>query len=129
MATSVVGPNLTAPFFMKALFTVVHPASGAAGPVPTAKVLQGGVIGTAYAETVSAQGGTGPYTFAVTVGSLPAGMSLDAATGIISGTPTTAGTSDFTIQATDANAATGSTDFEITVAAPQDGATNYCIID
>lgn len=101
-------------------------APSAGGPVPTAKVLQGGIVGTAYSETISAQGGTGPYTFAVSVGSLPAGLSLNGATGIISGTPTTVETSDFTIQVTDANSAVGSTDFEITVTAPvAGGATAY----
>lgn len=100
---------------------VSESAPAGSSPVPTAKVLQGGVIGTAYTEIVSAQGGTGTYTFAVTVGVLPTGLSLNGATGVISGTPTTAATSDFTIQATDSTSATGSTDFEITVAAPASG--------
>ncbi|MFV0461070.1 MAG: putative Ig domain-containing protein, partial [Actinomycetales bacterium] len=61
-----------------------------------------GTVGTAYSQAFTASGGTGPYTFAVSAGTLPAGLSLSAS-GVLSGTPTTAGTSNFTIQATDAD--------------------------
>jgi uncharacterized repeat protein (TIGR02543 family) len=60
--------------------------------------LPGGVIGSPYSETLAATGDT-PITWSVTVGSLPAGLSLNGATGEISGTPTTVGTSSFTVQA------------------------------
>lgn len=53
-----------------------------------------GTVGQAYAGfTVSAAGGTAPYVFSVQAGTLPAGLSLDSATGKISGTPTTAANS------------------------------------
>lgn len=98
-------------------------------PIPVASVLHDGVIGTAYSETISAQGGVSPYTFAVVSGSLPAGLSLNTSTGVISGTPTTAGTSSFTIKATDTNGSTGTTNFSITVAAPASGgASNYAFV-
>jgi hypothetical protein len=48
-------------------------------------------------------GGSGTYTFAVTSGSLPSWLALNATTGVLSGTPTATGTSTFTIAATDAN--------------------------
>ena len=63
--------------------------------------LPNGAVGTAYNATVTASGGVGPYTFAVTSGVLPTGLVLDGATGAITGTPTTAGTFSFTITATD----------------------------
>jgi hypothetical protein len=88
------------------------------GPIPVGQVLGCGVVGRAYSETVSADGGTSPYTFAVTGGSLPTGTSLNASTGVISGTPATPGIYNFTIQVTDANGLAGSFSFQITVSIP-----------
>jgi hypothetical protein len=78
--------------------------------------LADGTVGTAYTGTVTATGGTGPYTYAVTSGTLPAGLSLSSG-GAVSGTPTTAATSAFTVTATDANGDTGSRAYSVTVAA------------
>jgi Putative Ig domain len=54
--------------------------------------LPSATVGTAYSQTLTASGGTTPYTWAVTSGALPVGLSLNASTGVISGTPTTAST-------------------------------------
>ena len=55
-----------------------------------------------YSQSMSASGGTGPYAFTVTAGALPTGLSLTVA-GVLSGTPTTAGTFDFSVTATDSS--------------------------
>jgi virginiamycin B lyase len=62
--------------------------------------LPGGVIGTAYSASLTANGGTAPYTWSVSAGSLPTGLTLDPATGAISGTPSGPGMS-FTTGVTD----------------------------
>lgn len=64
--------------------------------------LPGGTVGVAYSETLVGSGGTVPYSFTLTAGVLPAGLTLTAA-GVLAGTPTAAGTSPVTIRATDAN--------------------------
>jgi outer membrane autotransporter protein len=76
------------------------------------------VVGAAYAQTLTVSGGTAPYTFAVTTGTLPTGLALNAATGAISGTPTASGTFAFTVTATDANAQTGTQAYSLTIAVP-----------
>src|SRR6185369_2322799 len=56
--------------------------------------------GTAYSQTLAASGGSPPYTWTVAIGSLPSGLSLSAS-GTISGTPGSPGTSSFTVKVTD----------------------------
>jgi hypothetical protein len=68
----------------------------------TTASLQGGTVNSSYTTTLSATGGTPSYTWAITIGSLPAGLTLNTASGVISGTPTTSGTNNFTVQVTDA---------------------------
>jgi len=79
--------------------------------------LPAATVGSAYSQTISASGGTSPYTFSVTAGALPAGLTL-ASTGALSGTPTAGGTFNFTVQATDANSFTGTRAYTLTVNAP-----------
>lgn len=70
----------------------------------TTTSLTSGTVGTSYNSTVNATGVT-PITFAVTSGSLPAGLTLNTTTGAITGTPTTSGTFSFTVEATDSRVA------------------------
>lgn len=97
---------------------------GGVPPVPLAEVLQSGTTGVAYSETVTSPSGVSPFTFSLLSGALPTGLSLSSG-GVISGTPSVAGTYTFTIRATDANGSTGDTPFEIIIAAPASGASNY----
>jgi len=66
----------------------------------TTTSVPGGTEGEAYTATLGATGGTGEYTWSVASGTLPDGLSLSSA-GAISGTPTAAGTFDFTGQVND----------------------------
>lgn len=87
-------------------YTIIVAAAPAVPPVCPVITLApatvpNGTIGVAYTQTITGSGGTAPYSFGVTVGTLPAGLTLTAA-GVLAGTPTTAGTSAFTIRSTDA---------------------------
>ena len=69
-------------------------------PTITTASLPNGTVGTAYSQTLTATGET-PITWSIDSGTLPTGLSL-AGTGVISGTPTTAATSAFTVKAINA---------------------------
>jgi hypothetical protein len=81
-----------------ALALVLAPGAGATTVDPA--VLPAGTAGTAYSQTLTSSTGTAPFTFAVTAGSLPPGLSL-ASGGLLSGTPTSSGSYSFTVTATD----------------------------
>ncbi|HUZ47004.1 MAG TPA: putative Ig domain-containing protein [Terriglobia bacterium] len=85
----------------------------------TSSSLPAGVQNTAYSATVAASGGTSPYTWSITLGSLPSGLTLAPTSGVISGTPTGTGTSSFTVQVSDANSQTATKALSITVNASQ----------
>src|SRR5712664_2586850 len=89
----------------KALSIIVNPAPLAI----TTTTLQTGVVSSAYNQTLQFTGGTNPVTLSITVGALPAGLSFNASAGAITGTPTTAGTSSFTVKATDSTTPTAQT--------------------
>src|SRR4029077_564583 len=71
----------------------------------TTATLPGGTVGTVYQQTLAASGGSGGNIWSVTLGALPAGLTLSPAGGI-TGTPTTAGTSTFTAQVKDSSGTT-----------------------
>jgi Fibronectin type III domain/Putative Ig domain len=93
-ATNGVSPDAVTP----SITITVNPAQAA--PVFTAATPPAtATAGTAYTYTFAASGTPAP-TFHVSSGALPAGLSLNTTTGILSGTPTTAGTATFTVTAT-----------------------------
>ena len=68
--------------------------------------LNNGMVGTAYSAALQASLGSGALHWAVSSGALPAGLTLNAGTGAITGTPTAADTSSFTVKVTDSSTPT-----------------------
>lgn len=66
------------------------------------------IVGDPISTTFTASGGEGPYTYSVSAGSLPAGLSLNGSTGELSGTPSVSGAYSFSITATDVRSASAS---------------------
>lgn len=94
---------------------------GGAAPalVITTTSLPPGTVGQFYNQAITTNNeGTAPYTFAVTSGSLPPGLTLDADTGVIGGTPTAAGAYTLTVTVKDKNGNSASESYTLTVGAP-----------
>lgn len=95
--------------------TISVPLITAPLTIVSGSTLPPGSVGTAYSVTLSATGGTSPYTWAKTAGTLPTGLTLASSTGAISGTPTVAGTYNFDITVYDSVGVATSKAFSITV--------------
>ncbi|MDT3667141.1 autotransporter domain-containing protein [Cronobacter dublinensis] len=90
----------------------IAPASGALPPATT---------GSAWSQTLSATGGSAPYTW--TAHGLPAGISLNAATGALSGTPTSAGSFTFSVTVKEAGNISATASYTLVVGAVTPGVT------
>ena len=103
--------------------TFIYPSQGG-GPGPLTIVssspLGTATAGSAFTRQLIASGGTLPYSWSIVSGSLPAGLSM-AANGLIGGTPTAAGTSNFTVKVTDAQNGSVQKDLQIIVISPATG--------
>ena len=101
--------------------TFVYPGSPGTISPPgiSTSALPGGTTGTAYSQTLTATGGTPPYSWSLASGSgpLPTGLSLSSG-GVISGTPSASGTYTFSVQVTDSASKTAQTQLFISVLDP-----------
>ncbi|MFZ4858968.1 MAG: putative Ig domain-containing protein [Desulfuromonadaceae bacterium] len=84
----------------------------------TTIVLPSATAGTAYSRRVTVSGGTYPYTFTKSYGTMPTGLNLDPATGIISGTPSGSGSYTFAIAVTDNLGASSEQEYSLDLTAP-----------
>jgi len=90
------------------------PSAPVAPTISTASPLPGGTVGTAYSQALAATGGTSPYSWSVSAGTLPAGLSLSPA-GVLSGTPTAQGGYNFTVRVTGNNGASSTKPLSLTI--------------
>jgi hypothetical protein len=101
------------PYSIAQVSSDVTPSATAVPVITTASPLPGGTTTVAYTVLLAASGG-GSQTWVRTLGTLPAGLTL-AANGTLSGTPTAAGTSNFTVQVTN-GAGSATKAFALTIA-------------
>jgi hypothetical protein len=102
-----------------AALTTIQPAA----LTITTTSLPSGTMGQAYSAQVAVSGGTTPYTWSITSGQLAAGLSLNSTTGAITGTPTEAETSSFTVEVEDSSSPVQTTtaNLSITVSSSSSG--------
>jgi hypothetical protein len=107
----VTNPDAQSGIRTSAFFVTTPPTITTSSPLPS------GLVGTAYSQTLTASGGTTPYTWAISSGSLPSGLDLSTS-GTITGTPDTATTATFTAQVTGGNGLSSTKDFSLTIVVP-----------
>jgi hypothetical protein len=98
-------------------YTITIASAGCPAITLSPSTLPPGTTQTPYSQSVTASGGTTPYTYTVASGALPNGLSLNPATGLISGVPLQVGLFNFRIQATDATGCVGSRAYSLAIAA------------
>ena len=103
------------PKMQAAMLDLLTVAATVPALVISTAALAGGTEGEAYSQSVAASGGVAPYTFAIGSGALPGGLSISSA-GLISGTPSVAGSFSFSVTAADAAAATATKTLSIAIA-------------
>ncbi|HEY1267088.1 MAG TPA: putative Ig domain-containing protein, partial [Candidatus Binatia bacterium] len=81
----------------------------------TTNVIKNGILNKKYAAKLATKGGRKPFTWLITSGSLPAGLTLNSATGQLTGLPTKAGVAAFTASVTDGLGRKTAKDFKLAI--------------
>ncbi len=100
------------------IYTIVINAANCPAITISPATLPAAALNVRYSQTITASGGTAPYLFSVTSGSLPPGLNLSSSgssSTLLSGTPTTPGSYTFTITATDASSCLASQIYTVTI--------------
>src|ERR1051326_3909896 len=99
------------------LYNIIITGVGCPAITLSPTTLPPGIVATPYSQSVTASGGSAPYTYSIAAGALPPGLSLNPGTGLISGAPLQPGLFNVTIRATDSLGCIGSRAYTIGVAA------------
>jgi len=92
-------------------------------PDITTTTLPGATVGVSYSQTLAVTSGEAPYTWSISAGALPAGLTLNSSSGELSGTPTSAGTATFTARVQDSDGDFDTQALSLVVSAPAQVAT------
>lgn len=115
-ADTTIVPRLLRTLVLLSLLTALFATDAFAYKVARTPAPPAGTVGVPYSFTFGTEGGTAPHTLTIQSGALPPGLTL-ATSGAVSGTPTTAGSWNFFVEAVDANGARTQVPFTIGVAA------------
>ncbi len=126
-AFSVVVTNSAGTLTSANAILTVSPASTSSLSITTS-TLSGGVVQSAYTDTLQATGGKAPYAWTLVSGQLPPGLFLSGTAGTISGTPTTVGKSSFTVGVHDADGASATLAASISISATLASAFGHVVI-
>ncbi len=113
----------SAPAVQASALVTVNPVTGPSPLAITTFGLPSGMTGSAYSAALSASGGTAPYSWSLTSGSLPAGIQLSQS-GFFSGTPSQSGNSSLTVRLADSTGNSVTQVFSLTISAQTSGS-NY----
>ena len=91
------------------------PPTGGSGPTIITSSLTMGYLQRTYTSVLTGSGGTAPYTWSITSGQLPSGLTLNSSNGQITGTPSQGGQFAVTFGVKDASGATGSSAYTLQV--------------
>ena len=109
---------------LSASATVVVTPEAAALAITTSSVT-GATAGSPYSVSFSANGGTLPYHWTIAAGTLPAGIQLQSASGILAGTTSLSGSFHFSVKVSDSAGATAAHDFELVSSASSNQSGNF----
>jgi len=84
-------------------------------PIITTTNLPDGTQNVPYTGLIQSSGGSQPFTWSITSGALPTGLTLDATTGVVSGTTSQKENIKFTVQLTDANGVVASQEIKLKI--------------
>jgi hypothetical protein len=116
-AMSIADPTKTA----SSAVTVTSGGGGNGNPTITTTSVPDATSGDPYSTTLSATGGTTPYTWSISSGSLPSGLTMSSSTGAITGTTSKTGTFSFTAKVTDSTSKTGTAPLSLNVSSQNSG--------
>jgi Putative Ig domain len=110
------------------VYMTLNAVSSSAGSLAiTTTSLPNGAVGTSYNAALAASGGTTPYIWSLTSGTLPTGLTLNTSTGAITGTPTVAASAtSLTFEVTDSETPAQSQSVALSLTVNSSGATATC---
>lgn len=114
--SGIINPANTSAASWTLTVNVTQPTPPSVPPIALAGGLPDGVVLTPYSASLTATGGTAPFSWTAT--GLPTGLTINAATGVVSGTPTAVGSYSTTVTVVDSKGKSASVSGAVVISAP-----------